>query len=401
MVSGGLGGPALGGTQGQTTPSNPLQHPRVGQLRDETMHSPGGLPRRRIQPGGPQPGRRASSTPSPAAGISTSAGPSTYIQAPPPQVPLASETYPPPTEVSRYFNTRPTPTATSAPQPESQGRGKGKGIEINVPDPDPESPLNPRPTNRLLDDELETQREIIKQYEAGSRLWTKEGLLAFERHMAGSWSGGVVRIPAYVGMEDYTFHTGANTIYTAEFHGYYALAFPAGYRAPGQPYSAMTIKVAPDFDYPHSRYPEAELENFRAAVTKFESHPLGHQLYSLFMRTPFPPDIRKIEQEVWHSMFLHAAALMMRDRLSSRFPNEVAIYVQDWRYRRGCVDVLGRMGFVVTGRYGAGAFAEIDEHTLVFAPKPKTCVREIVADLAEPATMPAAMFWSTVLSPED
>ncbi|KAI0848725.1 hypothetical protein F5Y00DRAFT_80902 [Daldinia vernicosa] len=131
------------------------------------------------------------------------------------------------------------------------------------------------------------------------------------------------------------------------------------------------------------------------------------------MRLPFPPYINKIvciglgnfiapdsdeENELLTlSMLRHAAVLTVAETLFKRFGRYIQIIAQDVDYTPDCAMVLSRRGFFIRGRNGAGGFAEIDDKTFVFAPSSNFCLKEIVADIAKPA----AMFWSTVLTPEE
>ncbi|KAL7619508.1 hypothetical protein AAE478_010048 [Parahypoxylon ruwenzoriense] len=291
---------------------------------------------------------------------------------------------------------------------DSEGRDSENSREQG---PEIEKYVDPRSIYRQWsDEELSLQRRAITRYEAGDRLWTKEGLLAIEEQINFTDDVRPVTLPAFVG-ESYKFERELGLSYMVDFHGYYNLAFPPGHRPNGMPYCSMHLKTIP-FDYSDLRDPNAELDAFHKCTAIWLTNPLGQHFYSMFMRLPLPPYINKIVclglgditskpannfSETRYAMYRHAAVLTIVEVLHKRFGSMIQLYAQDIRYCKACAGVLYKKGFSVVGAHGAAAFAQIDESTLVFAPDPGFCVKEIVADIAEPA----AMFWGTVLSPEE
>ncbi|KAI0116219.1 hypothetical protein F4776DRAFT_673707 [Hypoxylon sp. NC0597] len=257
------------------------------------------------------------------------------------------------------------------------------------------------------DAELSFQRQVIEKYETGSKLWTKEGLRDIEEKIA---SENPVKIPAFAG-KDYVFEKELGVTYQVEFHGYQALAFPPSHRPNGMPYSSLSLKSMP-FDYSESRSHEVELDVFHKCTALWLANPIGQHFYSMFMKLPLPPYINKIAcfdlgsitakpadtyPHIRQAIYRHAAALTIIECLHKRFGSKIRLYSQDTTYTSECVKVLHKKGFSIIGQHGAGGFAEIDDTTLVFAPNPSFCVKEVVADIAQPA----AMFWNTVLSPQE
>ncbi|KAI0838376.1 hypothetical protein F5Y06DRAFT_267967 [Hypoxylon sp. FL0890] len=257
------------------------------------------------------------------------------------------------------------------------------------------------------DKELKRQRQVIEKYETESKLWTKEELIAIEGKIKKQ--NPVVKIPAYVG-EDHVFEKEKGVTYQVEFYGYQALAFPPSSRPDGMPYCSLSLKTKP-FDYSEPRSHEVELAMFKKCRALWYSNPIGQNFYSTFMKLPLPPYINKIVcfdlgsitskpadnyPHIRKAMYRHAAAMTIAECLHKRFGLTIKLFCQDTTYTNACVGVLYKKGFSVIGPHGAAGFAEIDDKTLVFAPNPSFCIKEIVADIAEPA----AMFWNTVLSPE-
>ncbi|KAI0007905.1 hypothetical protein F4779DRAFT_481146 [Xylariaceae sp. FL0662B] len=133
---------------------------------------------------------------------------------------------------------------------------------------------------------------------------------------------------------------------------------------------------------------------------------------SFFMKVPLPPNIDKIicfdlgsfsqsgatdsAGESINRSFLHIAVRAVAGAIKMRQHHPVSVFVQDPSYTRNEEMILLRNDYEVVGRYGARGFAMIDETTMVFSPHPKTCVKEIVAEIAKPA----AMFWTPVLPVE-
>ncbi|KAI1385824.1 uncharacterized protein F4822DRAFT_445708 [Hypoxylon trugodes] len=257
------------------------------------------------------------------------------------------------------------------------------------------------------DEELQLQRQVIEKYEAGEKLWTKEDLVAIERQITEE---NPVKIPAFVGDSE-VYEKQKGVTYRVEFYGYQALAFPPPSRPNGMPYCTMSLRALP-FDYSLSRVLALEMEIFHKCMAIWLVSPIGELLYSLFMKVPLPPHINKIvcfdlgsitakPAEEYPAMrqaiYKHSAVLTIVECLHKRFGTMIQLFAQDTTYCDHCTKVLFQKGFSVIGLHGASGFTVIDENTLVFAPGPTFCVKEVIADIAKPA----AMFWNTVLSPEE
>ncbi|KAI8956467.1 hypothetical protein F5Y11DRAFT_194835 [Daldinia sp. FL1419] len=198
----------------------------------------------------------------------------------------------------------------------------------------------------------------------------------------------------------------------AAFYGYESLAFPPSSRPDRVPYTSLTIGVRPA-----ENYVPKNIDLLEDGFTKFRSawveNPIGQHFHATFMRLPFPPYINKIvcinlgnfvlpdKDDVTiaaqHALFRHAAVITAAEALFTRFGRQIQILAQDTNYSPDCAATLFRSGFSIVGRHGTEGLAEIDDKTFVFAPGSPFCVKEVVADIAEPA----GMFWETVLSPEE
>ncbi|KAI2606736.1 hypothetical protein GGR54DRAFT_406730 [Hypoxylon sp. NC1633] len=257
------------------------------------------------------------------------------------------------------------------------------------------------------DDELAQQRDVVAKYETGAKLWTKEQLAAIEDQIEKQ---NPITLHGYVG-KDEIFERAEGITYMVQFHGYRNLAFPPPQRPNGMPYCSISLKALP-FDYSCSRDLQTELDAFHKCTAIWLTNPIGQMFYSMFMRVQLPSYINKIVcfnlgsitsrpandyVSARHAMYKHAAAMTIVEALHRRFGTVISLFAQDTTYCNKCTQVLYKKGFSIVGMHGAGGFAEIDEHTLVFAPNPAFCLKEIVADIAEPA----AMLWNTVVSTEE
>ncbi|KAI2471565.1 hypothetical protein F4781DRAFT_102219 [Annulohypoxylon bovei var. microspora] len=260
------------------------------------------------------------------------------------------------------------------------------------------------------DEELELQCRVIEKYNNGDRLWTRTGLRALEDQIKRK--NLIVKIPAYVG-KGQEFEKNANlkkAKYKVQFNGYRTLAFPPASRPDGIPYSSVSVTTA--------RFDRVEIDDGADLKLWYEIHEhwipnqLNQELYAMFMRLPLPPYINKIvcfdlgtvsmrhyEEGILTRMgaYRHLAALQLMECLRKRFGGMIRMVAQDTRYRKDCEKVLFQRGFEVVGSHGAAGLTEIDDRTLVFAPSPEFCLKEIVADIAQPA----AMFCNPVLTPEE
>ncbi|KAI0121896.1 hypothetical protein F4814DRAFT_445846 [Daldinia grandis] len=242
------------------------------------------------------------------------------------------------------------------------------------------------------DDELELQREVIEKYEAGVRLWTKESLLNMEEMITGL--GGVVRTSLYGRPGTYVCNKEIGHLYKVNFHGYQDMAFPFASRPEGIAYSSMTISEKPAYTYIRKDLDEQEA---RFAQCQIPLPPYINKIVCIGLGNFIAPEIDEDNPGLALSMLRHAAVVTVAKTLFKRFGRQIQIFAQDVNYTPDCAAVLFRKGFSIVGRYGAGGLAEIDDKTFVFAPPSDLCVKEIVADIAKPA----AMFWGTVMTPEE
>ncbi|KAI1456029.1 hypothetical protein F4805DRAFT_468279 [Annulohypoxylon moriforme] len=260
------------------------------------------------------------------------------------------------------------------------------------------------------DDHLELQRRVIENYNNGDKLWTKEGLLRIEDQIQGD--GIFVRIPGYVGDGQSVQKEKdlSNSKITVQFHGYQELAFPPASKPDTTPYNTVSIKT---IKYDHDdNQADSDYSLWRNCYTRIWIEcPIAHLLYATFMRLPLPPidkivcfDLGPIAVR-WNEpgyktsrgIYRHLSALTILEVLRKRFDGPIRLFAQDPTYHPDCVRMLTEKGFEIVGTHGAAGLAEIDDRTLVFAPNPGFCPKEIVADIAQPA----AMFWNTILTPEE
>ncbi|KAI1768435.1 hypothetical protein GGR53DRAFT_462402 [Hypoxylon sp. FL1150] len=284
------------------------------------------------------------------------------------------------------------------------------------------------------DEELALQRQVMENYAAGRKLWTREMLLEMEYRIA---QDNPVRLEAYAG-EDGEFekqpgsdkplsfivflspHTAATDTLTrrsskiafmARFHGYQDLAHPPPSRPDGKPYCSISVQMKP-IDHSREKVLKNGLDAFNHYMSFWLSHPLGRNFAALFMKVPLPVTIDKIvcfdlggltgksaaaHGHVRRAIYKHAAVMSAVAAIHHRFGGRIRLLAQDPTYCSECVELLYSKGFGVVGERGARGLADVDERTLVFAPNPGFCLKEIIADVTEPA----AMFWATVRSPEE
>ncbi|KAI1210225.1 uncharacterized protein F4807DRAFT_73492 [Annulohypoxylon truncatum] len=272
------------------------------------------------------------------------------------------------------------------------------------------NPIEDHKFKEWSDYDLDLQRKVIEKYNKGDRLWTKRGLRILEDEIKGGNSS--IGIPAYAGDGEFVAKEDdlSDHKIVAEFHGYQALACPPATRPDNMPYRSMSLKT---IKYDHEdNMAESDRYVWRNCYKRvWRSNPIAFQLYSMFMRLPLPPidkiicfdfgpiALRCDEPGCMTSrgIYRHLAALTLLECLRKRFGNSVRLLAQDPKYHPDCVRMLPENGFEIVGMHGAAGLAEIDDRTLVFAPNPSFCLKEIVADIAQPA----AMFWNTVLTPEE
>ena len=86
----------------------------------------------------------------------------------------------------------------------------------------------------------------------------------------------------------------------------------------------------------------------------------------------------------------HAAALAMAELARSMTDpagTAVRLIAQDPFYSPQANQILGDAGFEVVGEFGARAFAEVDDNSIVFTAYINAPATQIVADLARPAAI--------------
>lgn len=84
------------------------------------------------------------------------------------------------------------------------------------------------------------------------------------------------------------------------------------------------------------------------------------------------------------SMVQHAIALTMAKLCGKGDESGTQLLAQDPDYSEQTKQVLTRNGFSIVGPHGAGGFAEIDDHTLVFSAFVEAPLKQIIADIARP-----------------
>ena len=93
------------------------------------------------------------------------------------------------------------------------------------------------------------------------------------------------------------------------------------------------------------------------------------------------------EASVWgDSMTQHCVVLTLAEVLrDSAAGTAVRLLTQDPKYSDKTARDLGKIGFEVVGRAGAGGFAEVDDDSVVFSALTTAPVKQIIADIARPA----------------
>ncbi|KAI1086484.1 hypothetical protein F5B19DRAFT_139303 [Rostrohypoxylon terebratum] len=174
-------------------------------------------------------------------------------------------------------------------------------------------------------------------------------------------------------------------------------------------YSSLSLKVV-DYDNEDYLSPSDHWTWTNCYKRSWKNLPISHELYAMFMRVPLPPIDKmvciglgpisfrpKIESFMLsRGVFNHLGALLIAEALRKRFGATPRLLAQDPEYHPDCKRMLQGKGFEIVGEHGAGGLAEIDGRTLVYAPNPGFCLKEVMADIAEPA----AMFWKPVTTPE-
>ncbi|KAI0886829.1 uncharacterized protein GGS22DRAFT_118217 [Annulohypoxylon maeteangense] len=282
-------------------------------------------------------------------------------------------------------------------------------------DSDSDSSSYKDPVNRAKfkawpDYHLERQRRVIEKYNRGDKLWTKEALIRIEDQIKGDDIN--VRINGYVG-EGQSVQKETNSDQSklrVQFHGYQELAFPPATKPDSTPYNTMSIKTIP-YDYEDSLPSGVDWVWNNCYKGIWRGCPIMHLLYSTFMRIPLPP-INKVvcfdlgplavrwddpSRKASRGIYRHLAAMTLIEAMNKRFNGGIHLYAQDPNYSPDCIRILSQKGFEIVGTHGAAGLAKIDEQTLLFAPNPSFCLKEIVADIARPAVM----VWNPVLTPEE
>lgn len=99
-----------------------------------------------------------------------------------------------------------------------------------------------------------------------------------------------------------------------------------------------------------------------------------------------PAETESDGAEVNGPMMQHAVALTIAEELRRiRGDKAVQLLAQDPRYSDDAKEFLNAQGFKIVGNFGAGGFAEVDNQSLVFTAWVSAPVKQIIADLANPA----------------
>ncbi|CAH0053823.1 unnamed protein product [Clonostachys solani] len=80
----------------------------------------------------------------------------------------------------------------------------------------------------------------------------------------------------------------------------------------------------------------------------------------------------------------HVMAFTIAEEIR-RYNPGVRLIAQDPAYRDCAVNFLQERGFEVKGQFGAGAFVDVDDESLVISASASAPIRQIVADIAKPA----------------
>lgn len=86
------------------------------------------------------------------------------------------------------------------------------------------------------------------------------------------------------------------------------------------------------------------------------------------------------------SLVQYPCALTIADAIRSVTGSPIRLLTEDVGYTDEAKEILKGYGFEIVGQFGAGAFAEVDENSVVFSPeRHRAPVKQIIADIARPA----------------
>ncbi|KAI0892409.1 hypothetical protein F4806DRAFT_239059 [Annulohypoxylon nitens] len=266
-----------------------------------------------------------------------------------------------------------------------------------------------RKFRRWTDDDLDRQCEVMEKYNNGDKLWTKEDLRRVENDIKGE--APYVKFYAYAGKDKLIPKQKLlkDQKIMVEFRGFQDLSCPPASSPDNMLYSSLSLKTV-KYDNEDYLAPSDHWTWTNCYKKSWKSLPISHELYAMIMRVPLPP-IDKIvciglgpisfrphieSTEMSRNVFCHLGALLIAEALRRRFGATPRLLAQDPEYNPDCKRMLEGKGFEIVGEHGASGLAEINDRTLVYAPNPGFCLKEVVADIAQPA----AMFWKPVTTPE-
>ncbi|CAH0042287.1 unnamed protein product [Clonostachys rhizophaga] len=121
-------------------------------------------------------------------------------------------------------------------------------------------------------------------------------------------------------------------------------------------------------------------------ISKVLCFALGDFALTHYFQGDSSPDANSARPMTQHLMALTIAAEIRK------YNPDVRLITQDPQYRDCTASFLREKGFEVKGRFGASAFAELDDESLVITAYPAAPIRQIVADFARPA-MIISTYW--------
>ncbi|KAI0516710.1 hypothetical protein F5B22DRAFT_176522 [Xylaria bambusicola] len=267
-------------------------------------------------------------------------------------------------------------------------------------------------------------------YESGVRLWRKEDLVNIEQQLAQSRTAEKFTVRRLDGsllhIKNPMFGV-QNPIWKpyVEFQEYWRLVWAK----PNIPPELYTCTYLVDWDNLTLRNYEGPIENvhllFESSRQKWNAsatcEALTSQLLDLLIGDGNskkvtkvvcfglgdlnfkPPDRWRIENNsqtedkrqpetniIEGALIHHAIALTIAEVTRSCIPAErssVRLLTQDPKYSDETKALLRKIGFEITGEYGAGGFAEVDDESIVFSAFAAAPVKQMVADLALPVAI--------------
>ncbi|KAL3474046.1 hypothetical protein BJX99DRAFT_186269 [Aspergillus californicus] len=103
---------------------------------------------------------------------------------------------------------------------------------------------------------------------------------------------------------------------------------------------------------------------------------------------------KMMENDSMGCMIQHSMALT----IAQLCQGETLLLAQDPDYTKTAEEILTQKEFKVVGTQGAGAFAEIDDDSIVISPFPAAPVKQIIADLGRPALIITGGVHSNVMN---